>query len=168
MNNKRGGFLYIKVEKIIFKGKQNIAWNEVEKYLKRYSGNSYIIKKYDDVIQVNSRFASEYTSSNYTHKLRGGLAKVKANIVQILPELIINATNRRWIENKDNKHNNNAIGGWYRYDVLFSMPVKGDNEKEIRYNYYKATLVVRINDYGNFLYDIINIKKEARKPADAQ
>ena len=28
-----------------------------------------------------------------------------------------------------------------------------------RWNYYKGTLLVRINDNGLFLYDIINIKK---------
>ena len=39
-------------------------------------------------------------------------------------------------------------------------------ESSYRYNYYTATALVRINDMGLFLYDIINIKKEARKPTD--
>ena len=55
-------------------------------------------------------------------------------------------------------------GGWYRYDVFFSIPVQVEKEKEIRWNYYKATMVVKINAKGFFFYDIINIKKEARTP----
>ena len=49
-----------------------------------------------------------------------------------MPELIENATNRRWLENKSIKHVNNAEKGWYRYDVYFSVPVKAENEDEIR------------------------------------
>ena len=44
------------------------------------------------------------------------------------------------------------------------MPVQGSDEKESRVNIYKATLVVRSSLNGMFLYDIINIKKEASKP----
>lgn len=116
---------------------------------------------------INSAFADEYAESKYTKALRGSLAKVKANIVQILPCLIENATNRRWIENKNIKHVNNANGGWYRYDTYFSVPVKAENEDDVWGNFYMATLVVRINDQGLFLHDIINIKKEAHKPRES-
>lgn len=53
--------------------------------------------------------------------------------------------------------------GWYRYDTYFSIPVKAENEKEVRWNDYTATIVVRINEKGLFLYDIINIKKEKER-----
>ena len=109
---------------------------------------------------INSAFADEYAESKYTKALRGSLAKVKANIVQILPCLIENATNRRWIENKNIKHVNNANWGWYRYDTYFSVPVKAENEDDVWENFYMATLVVRINYQGLFLHDIINIKKK--------
>ena len=36
-----------------------------------------------------------------------------------------------------------------------------------RWNYYKGTLLVRINDNGLFLYDIINIKKETSTPRES-
>lgn len=158
---------YVKVEKIIFKGKQNINWNEVEKYIKCYVDRKYINKEYGDEIVINTKSANEYAESNYTKRLRGALAKVKANIVQILPELIESATNRRWVENKNDKHNKNAINGWYRYNVFFSIPVKAEDDNIIRYNNYNATMIVRINDNGLFLYDIINIKKEARTPQES-
>ncbi|MDE5866892.1 MAG: hypothetical protein K2H31_09885 [Lachnospiraceae bacterium] len=44
----------------------------------------------------------------YTKKLRGGLAKAKANSGQVIGEMIENAQSRRWIENKDEKHKKEA------------------------------------------------------------
>lgn len=125
------------------------------------------MNEYNDVLHINSLFANEYAESQYTKKLKGGLAKVKANIVQILPQLIENATNRRWVENKKDKHINDAGKGWYRYDTYFSVPVQVECEKEVYRNYFVATMVVRINDQGIYLYDIINIKKEARTPRES-
>lgn len=78
--------------------------------------------------------------------------------------MIVLATNKRWTDNKDKKHNKDAQNGWYRYDCYFGMPVQAENEKEKRVNIYKATLVVRSALSGLYLYDIINIKKEASKP----
>ncbi|MCM1091936.1 MAG: hypothetical protein NC413_13925 [Muribaculum sp.] len=95
------------------------------------------------------------------------MAKVKANIVQVLPQLIETAVNRRWSENKKDKHTNNAGKGWYRYDIYFCIPVQSENEQEVRWNFYVATMLVRINDQGLYLYDIINIKKEARMPRES-
>ena len=158
---------YVQLKGIVFTGKQHIKWNEVEEYLKRFVGLSFTVKEYKDVLHINSLFANEYAESQYTKRLRGSLAKVKANIVQILPELIENAVNRRWIDHKDVKHINNAIKGWYRYDTYFSIPVQAENEEKVRWNCFTATMVVRINDQGLFLYDIINIKKEARTPRES-
>ena len=109
----------------------------------------------------------EFSGSNYTARLKGGLAKTKANIATIIPELIENATNRRWVDNKNTKHEKNALRGWYRYDVFFEIPVKADNEKTVRWNRYNATMIVRINDEGLFFYDIINIKKETSMQHDS-
>ena len=125
-----------------------------------------IIKETGDEIRINASFPDEYVHSQYTRKLRGAMAKVKANLSQIIPELIENAVNRRWTENKDLKHSESAIGGWYRYDSFFSVRVYEQEKEEYRLNYYNATIIVRINDTGNYLYDVINIKKEARKPVD--
>ncbi|MCR5119515.1 MAG: hypothetical protein K6B44_07855 [Lachnospiraceae bacterium] len=157
---------YTEINDIIFSGKQNIAWNEVEQYLRKYDNMEIRIIETGDNVRINSVFADEYVNSEYTKKLRGGLAKAKANLAQVIPELVANATNRRWIENKDPKHNENAIKGWYRYDVHFAIRVYDGSERKKYLNYYAATAVIRINDKGCFLYDVINIKKEARTPTD--
>ena len=46
------------------------------------------------------------------------------------------------------------------------MRVRDPQKEGYSLNYYNGTMVVRINDKGMYLYDIINIKKEARKPTD--
>ena len=153
---------FVNVNKIIFKNKQNIKWNDVEKYLKVFIGKKYIVKTNGDEINIESDFPDEYAESKYTKKLRGALAKAKANASQVIGEMIECAENRRWVENKDDKHKKDAEGGWYRYDVGFSIPVECDGQ--MSRNYYVATMVVRIKDSKLCLYDIINIKKEASMP----
>lgn len=162
------GYRISEVEKIIFLSKQNIPWNDVEQYLKQYIGQTFIVREYQDSISIASDFPDEYTESKYTKRLRGALAKVKANAAQIIDLLIENAVNRRWIENKNDKHKNNASEGWFRYDTYFSISVKGSEEKVERTNQYKATLVVRKTVRGLFLYDVLDIKKEASTPHESQ
>ena len=157
---------YNRIEKILFPGK-NPDLKEVEKYIKNNIESYYINREYNDVIRIGSKFASEYCGSIYTKRLRGALLKAKANAVQIIPDLILNATNRRWLENKNEKHKNNASGGWYRYEVRFSLPILDDVGDKVGENYYYATLIVRINEEGLFLHDLINIKKEASKPFES-
>ena len=152
------------IEDIIFVNKQNIPWNQVEQYLKKYIGTQYKIAETEDVICIASEFPDEYAESQYTKRLRGNIAKAKANAAQIIGKMIVIATNKRWIENKDQKHKKDADKGWYRYDTYFGMPVKGSNEHTERVNIYKATLVIRNAMSGLYLYDVINIKKEASKP----
>ena len=43
----------------------------------------------------------------------------------------------------------------------------GNGEETARLNIFKATLVVKINENGLFLYDIIDIKKEASTPLES-
>jgi len=154
--------IYAEVKSIIFKNKQNIPWNSVEDYLKRFIGKEVIVKEYGDVIRIPGDFPDEFTESRYTKMLRGALAKAKANSAQVIVEMLENAGNRRWIENKDSKHDNEANGGWYRYDVGFAIPV--EHNGNVSQNRYYATAVVRIKDGKLYLYDIINIKKEASTP----
>ena len=40
------------IHDIIFKGRQNIEWDEVEKYLKQFVGEHYDILKTEDMIHV--------------------------------------------------------------------------------------------------------------------
>ena len=50
----------------------------------------------------------------------------------------------------------------------FEMPVRASNENVERINRYKATLVVRKKMTGLFLYDVIDIKKEASTPHESK
>lgn len=160
--------IYSKIPTTIFHGKQSIPWSDVESYLKKYIGKSYIVEEYQDLITVASDFPDEYTESVYTKKLRGALAKVKANAAQIIDQLIVHATNRRWVENKAEKHNQNAPEGWLRYDTYFSIQVRGNGEQKIRINKYTGTLIVRKKAGELFLYDFINIKKETSTPLESK
>lgn len=154
------------IEDIIFMNKQNIPWSDVERYLKKYIGSTYIIAETGDVIKIAGDFPDEYTGSKYTKSLRGSVAKAKANASQVIGKMIVIATNKRWLENKEQKHKKDAPKGWYRYDSYFAIPVKSSEEDKERVNVYKATLVVRSSLEGLFIYDIVNIKKEASKPLE--
>lgn len=83
----------------------------------------------------------------------GAKAKAKANAAIAIPELIQNAANPTYEENRKDKHNKNARNGWYRYDV------------PVRYNIFKARLL--INHAANnkkYLYDVLAIKKRNEHP----
>ena len=155
------------INDIIFKGRQNIEWSEVEKYLKQFVGKSQNIFETNDKIYIGTDFPDEYTGSNYTKKLKGALAKAKANAVQGLPELIEIASQKRFRENLKEKHNSDAEYGWYRFDTKFALPVYSENQEPNRFNVFNAVLLIRHARNGKlYLYDLLNIKKETGKPLE--
>lgn len=149
------------IHDIRFKGRQAIDWDDVERYLKRYVGESHIIESTKDMVYIGVDLPEEYAHSNYTDTLKGANAKAKANATQGLPEMIEIATNKAHKENFKEKHNRDAKYGWYRYDSRFALPVF-DEEGEIKYyNVFKVIMVVRHAEDGKmYLYDIMNKKKE--------
>lgn len=162
------GTKIVVINEIIFKGKQNIKWKEVEKYLKQYVKKHYKIVDTDELIYIGTDFPDEFTGSKYTKKLKGALAKAKANLVQGIPELISNAIGKRYSENKKEKHQNDAKYGWYRYDLKFALPIYNNEKEKIKINIYNAVLLVRhAQDKKLYLYDIVNIKKETSKPLES-
>ena len=155
------------VNDIRFKGKRNIDWDEVEQYLKQYVGEFIEIAGSKEIIYIGSDLPDEYSGSNYTAKLKGALAKAKANAAQGIPEMIEIAENRRFQENLERKHNKNAKYGWYRYDSRFAIPIFDENNDVLRYNVFHAELVIRHSENRKlYLYDIINIKKETSTPLE--
>ena len=109
----------------------------------------------------------EYSGSKYTAKLKGALAKAKANAAQGIPEMIEISENKRCQENLERKHDKNAKFGWYRYDSRFAIPVFDENNDVLRYNVFHAELVIRHSENRKlYLYDIINIKKETSTPLE--
>lgn len=156
----------ITVNRNIFTGTKRVPWKEVEKYLKKYIGKRIEVEETGDVILIPKDFPDEYTGSQYTKKLRGAVAKAKANLILELENIIKGASNRRYVENKDPKHEKDAPDGWYRLDISFGILVQGEDEERKRENIYRGTLVVRRRGELNELYDIVNIKKEASKPLE--
>ncbi len=149
------------INDIRFKGRQNINWDEVEQYLKQYVGEFIEIIESKEIIYIGNDFPDEYTNLNYTAKLKGTLAKAKANAAQGIPELIEIAENKRFRENLAKKHDKNAKYGSYRYDSRFAIPIFNENNDILRYNIFHAELVIRHSENGKlYLYDIINIKKK--------
>ena len=152
------------INDIVFKGKRSIKWEDVEKYLKQYVGDIYSIAESNELIYIGSELPSEYAGSVYTKKLRGTVAKAKANAAQAIPEMIEIASNGVFEENRKAKHGRDAKNGWYRYDTRFALPVYGDDGNVERYNIFQGRLLIRYSSNGKkYLYDILEIKKETGK-----
>lgn len=154
------------IHDILFYGKQNIEWESVEQYLKQYVGEFFDVIETGDRIFVGSDFPDEYANANDTATIKGARSKAKANASQGIPEIVEIATKRQFKENKNEKHSNNAKFGWYRYTTRFGIPIYADKGELLRYNVFNAELLVRHQADGRlFLYDLVNIKKEAEYPA---
>ena len=160
----QNGKSIVRINNIIFRGKQNIDWAAVELYLQKYVGQ--IIEVSDEVVEIDKKFTDEYAGSKYTKSLRGGIAKAKANAAQGIPEILKIGIAKKVMENKKEKHNHTAKYGWKYYSTRFAIPIYNENTKEVTYNSYSAIIVVRSAKNGkSYLYDIMKIKKEASKPS---
>ena len=76
------------IHDIRFKGRQAIDWDDVERYLKQYVGESHIIESTKDMVYIGVDLPEEYAHSNYTDTLKGANAKAKANATQGLKNII--------------------------------------------------------------------------------
>ena len=61
----------VMINDIIFKGRQAINWEDVEKYLMQYVGEFYTIADNDEVVYIGTDLPDEYTHSEYTNILKG-------------------------------------------------------------------------------------------------
>lgn len=153
------------IHDIRFKGKRNIDWNEVEEYLKQYVGTYYEIIESSDKVYIGSDFPDEYTGSKDTARLKGTLAKAKANAAIGIGELLMIAENKEHVDNRKEKHKEDAKYGWYRYFSRFALPVYATDNYIERYNIFHVQMIVRHDRDGKkYLYDLINIKKESSTP----
>ncbi|MBR4861865.1 MAG: hypothetical protein IKU09_06665 [Firmicutes bacterium] len=155
------------ISDIRFQGKRKINWAEVELYLKEYIGDCYEITETSEKIYIGNDFPDEYTGSMDTAKLKGTLAKAKANAVQGIPEIIQIAANKSSSPNYESKHQYNAKFGWYRYDSRFALPVYNEAGEVERYNVFAVRMLVRHAEDGKkYLYDLLRIKKETSTPLE--
>lgn len=154
----------VQIHDIRFKGKRQINWEDVEDYLRQYIGEFYQIAESGDLIYIGKDLPDEYTNSEYTEQIRGGNAKAKANAAQGIPEMLAIAANKKYEENRKEKHRKDAAFGWYWYDTRFALPVY-DGKEIARYNVFHAVMLIRHDINGKkYLYDIINVKKEPSTP----
>ena len=153
------------INDIRFKGKRKINWNEVEEYLKEYVGCCYEIAETAEKIYIGKDFPGEYAGSIDSARLKGTVAKAKANAVQGLPELIEIANNVRYQDNAKDKHKYDAKNGWYRYTAYFALPVFNQFGEADKYNIFRIEMLIRHDKNGRkYLYDLVNIKKETSTP----
>ena len=149
----------------VFRNKQNINWDDVEQYLSQYIGELYTIAEDGEKIYIGKDLPDEYAHSNYSAKLKGALAKTKANAAQAIPEMIEISTQGIYSANTDDKHFLEAKYGWYRYDTRFAVAIYNNDGEVERYNVFKARMIIRHDADGKkYLYDVINIKKEPSTP----
>lgn len=159
----------VMINDIRFKGKRKIDWDDVEQYLRQYIGEFYQIVESEDIIYIGRDFADEYTGSEDTARLKGTLAKAKANASQGIPQLIKYASNKRFKKNMSPKHSINAKYGWYRFDSRFALPVYDEHGELERYNIFRVEMLIRHSeDHKLYLYDVVNIKKETSTPLGYQ
>ncbi len=159
------GSKVVVIPDIIFANKQNIDWDEVELYLEQYVGENAVVADSGDTILLGKDFPDEFAGSKYTRKTKGARAKAKANAAQGVRELIEIATNKIFRENHKEKHSVDAGNGWYYYVTRFALPIYENEKRTEQYNVYTACLVVNCTLRGKmYLYDLVDIKKEASNP----
>lgn len=159
----------VMINDIIFKGKRSLNWEDVEQYLKDFVGDFYSIAEDGEIIYIGTKLPGEYAGSIYTKKLKGAVAKAKANAAQGIPEMIEIATNGVLEENRKKKHGRDAKNGWYRYDTRFGIPIYGEDDEITGYNIFHARLLIRHAASGKkYLYDVMEIKKETSKSCQAE
>lgn len=150
---------------IIFRNKQNIDWTAVETYLRQYVGKIATILDTQDIVFIGIDFPDEYKGSSYTKRLKGTNAKAKANAAQGIIEMLEIATDRQFRENHKEKLSLMAGNGWYYYTTRFAIPVYKNEIKTDTYNVYSACLIINRTKFGKlYLYDLVNIKREASTP----
>ena len=164
VKDEQGNAIVI-IPDIIFWNKQDIDWQAVKKYLKRYVGEIIENIETKEKIIIGSKFTDEYVGSKDSHYVKGARAKAKANAVQGIKEIVKTASNKIYKENQKSKHDKDAEGGWYYYTVRFALPIYDNGTRTEKYSIFKGRLVVNRSHNGKlYLYDIVDIKKEASTP----
>ena len=93
VRDEQGNAIVI-IPDIIFWNKQDIDWDAVKEYLKKYLGEIIENKQTKEKIEIGTKFADEYTGSKYSEHIRGARAKAKANAAQGIRELVESAANK--------------------------------------------------------------------------
>ena len=133
-------------------------------FLTDHIGDVYTIIESGQKVYLGKELPGEYTYSQYTQRLwknRQALGKAKNRMASGIGEAIEIATNRRWEKTK-HPHNKDAKYGMYRYDSKIAFPTYNTDGSMAAVHAYDIELVVRnASDKKKYLYDVVNIKKDA-------
>lgn len=150
----------------IFEGKdKSLSRNKIVKdYISEHIGEAYRIAQDGEIVYIGKDLPGEYVYSKSANSLKKGRKYAKYQVAQNLHELIEIAEEKRFSENKKERHARDAKFGWYRYDSKFAVP-KADGKDGNRYRVYDCSLVIRHDGDGKkYLYDVL-IKNESRESA---
>lgn len=137
---------------------RNVAKN-IRSELSKLVGNSYVIKADNREVHIGADFVGEYSGSKDTQKSRKDVKRTKANAIPGIEKIIENADNPKYLQNDEEKHNNDARRGWTRYDVTFGL---SDGSVV---NYFRGFLNIRMAADGkDYVYDITKINKLKNGP----
>lgn len=137
---------------------RNVAKN-IRSELSKLVGNSYVIKSDNREVHIGADFVGEYSGSKDTQKSRKDVKRTKANAIPGIEKIIENADNPKYLQNDEEKHNNDARRGWTRYDVTFGL---SDGSVV---NYFRGFLNIRMAADGkDYVYDITKINKLKNGP----
>jgi len=161
----QAGHKVVVLPEILFRNKQNIDWNAVESYLEQYVGEIVKIMETERIVHIGRELPDEYKGSEYTKRLKGARAKAKANAAQGILQMVEIATNEQFCENRKERHSERAGKGWYYYQTRFAIPVFENEERTEMYHIYSACLLINCTKDGRmYLYDLVDIKREASTP----
>ena len=134
VRDEQGNAIVI-IPDIIFWNKQDIDWDAVKEYLKKYLGEIIENKQTKEKIEIGTKFADEYTGSKYSEHIRGARAKAKANAAQGIRELVESAANKIHSENKKSKHKKDAkvAGTIIRSDLRYQFMITIERQKNIMF-----------------------------------
>ncbi len=154
------------IHELMFKSRKSIDWSKIEQKLKAYIGQCYEIIETSEKIYIGSDFPDEFSHSKSKTNLKGANEKAKANITEVVEQLIEISTNKRECPDYDTKHGKSAKYGWYRYTTRLGIPIYSETGVLERYSIFSATMLIRRDADGKlYLHDFVNIKKEGVQPA---
>ena len=137
VRDEQGNAIVI-IPNIIFWNKQDIDWDAVKEYLKKYLGEIIENKQTKKKIEIGTKFADEYTGSKYSEHIRGARAKAKANAAQGIRELVESAANKIHSENKKSKNirkTQKVAGTIIRSDLRYQFMITIERQKNIMFTW---------------------------------
>ncbi len=153
------------INDVRFRSRRSFVWDDVESYLKEYIGEFYEIIETCEKVYIGPDFPDEFVHSEDRIRMKGANLRAKANAATAIGNLVKIATNKSEYPDYDNKHGAKAEKGWYKYDTRFGLPVYRDDGELLRYNIFRARMLVRCDKDGDlYLYDFVKIRKETCSP----